>query len=147
MGLTIRKGNPPGIVIHHSLTKDGKVVDYDAIKRYHMEEKGWASIGYHWLIEQQGDKICTIEGRPANTIGAHCEGQNNMIGICVVGNYDAGHDVLDGEKFEALVVLVKNLMALYGLKSENVHRHHEYASKSCPGTGFPWVEFISRISK
>jgi N-acetylmuramoyl-L-alanine amidase len=144
--MKLLNGPPKGIVVHHSLTEDGKVPDYDAIKKYHIEEKGWDDIGYHWVIELQGDKIATIEGRPANTYGGHTVGHNDMVGICVVGNYDVGHDILFPEKMDALVALTKNLMNMYGFTTADIHKHHEYAPKTCPGSGFPWDEFIGRLA-
>lgn len=138
---------PQGIIIHHSLTHDGKSVDYDAIRRYHMEEKGWNDIGYHFLIEQTGDVISTITGRDVRTIGAHCIGKNDHIGICVVGNYDVGCEVLSAEKMDALVALTVNLMSQFNLPLESIHRHSEYAPKTCPGSGFPWEDYLARVQE
>jgi N-acetylmuramoyl-L-alanine amidase len=136
---------PQGIIVHHSLTKDGKVVDYDAIKRYHMREKGWSDIGYHFIIEQVGDEVVTIDGRPLHISGAHCIGKNNYAGICVVGNYDIGKEILSDEKMEALVALTANLMIMFDISIEKIKRHHDYHPKSCPGTGFPWEEYLDLV--
>lgn len=104
------------IVIHHSLTKDGQVVDFQAIRRYHMSyringtivgrdeflsrrtsgevgsfEEPWSDIGYHVVIERVGSNVEAIIGRMPNSRGAHCrELRMNMVGIglCVVGNFD-----------------------------------------------------------
>jgi len=141
-----REGLPKGIVIHHSLTKDGKVEDYAGIKRYHIEEKKWDDIGYHFVIEQSGDKVAIITGRPADMIGAHCEGHNDMIGICVVGNYDVGFETLSQEKMNELVALVKNLFSMYGLGPTDVFKHSRFAPKTCPGNNFPWYDFMHNIS-
>jgi len=102
-------------MLHHSLTKDGKVVDTVAIKRYHTSwryngmiitedeardliGKGihgviapWKDIGYQWTIERVEGIVHTIEGRSMEEDGAHCkEGNMNRqsIGICLVGNYN-----------------------------------------------------------
>ena len=141
-----RNGNPPGIVVHHSLTKDGKTESYNSINKYHIEEMDMDMIGYAFLIEQVGDKVMTIVGRPVDVLGGHTVGHNDMIGICVVGNYDKGQEVLSEEKMEALVNLTKGLMAQFGLSPSQVHRHSEYAPKTCPGSGFPWTDFIGRLS-
>jgi N-acetyl-anhydromuramyl-L-alanine amidase AmpD len=137
---------PKGIVVHHSLTKDGKVSDFEGMRRYHMEEKGWTDIGYHFVIEQVGNEITTRIGRDPSEIGAHCVGKNNYIGICVVGNYDVGHDTLSRAHLAALVNLTLNLMLMYNLNVSSIHKHSEFAPKSCPGTGFPWSEYIQRVS-
>ena len=49
--------NPQYIIFHHSLTKDGTVVDWEAMRRYHEQVNGWSDIGYHYGIERVGKGI------------------------------------------------------------------------------------------
>lgn len=138
---------PKGIIIHHSLTKDGNVSDYEGIRRYHIQEKGWNDIGYHFIIELDNGKIATKKGRDSNKIGAHCVGKNDYIGICLVGNYDKGKEIVSPEKMQALVKLVITMLKKYKLTIASIHKHSEYASKTCPGSGFPWEEFIKKVKE
>lgn len=138
---------PTHIVIHHSLTADGKVVDTQAIRRYHMETNGWKDIGYHSLIELINNRYEVLLGRMWTEDGAHCK-ENGMnrcsLGICVVGNFDQT-DVPE-EAFKLLVRLVNSMQQIYNIPVANVKRHSEYATyKSCPGTRFPWDRFIAAI--
>lgn len=78
--------NVTKLIIHHSLTKDGQVADWGAIRKYHMEVNGWDDIGYHWGIERVGNGVVLQTGRPETMVGAHTKGMNDQsIGICVVG--------------------------------------------------------------
>lgn len=132
-----------GIIIHHSATKDGKVVDYNAIRRYHMIEKKWSDIGYHFVIENVDGKIKVFSGRPLDVTGAHCVGKNSCIGICCVGNYDV--DDLPDEILSELVTLCNRMMAQFKLKKSTVEPHNKYAPKTCPGKKFPWDKFMSLL--
>ncbi|BCS53302.1 peptidoglycan recognition family protein [Geobacter sp. SVR] len=135
---------PKGIIIHHSLTKDGTVSDFEGIKRYHMEEKGWDDIGYHFLIENMNGTINICTGRPINKTGAHTVGHNDCIGVCVVGNFDLAPP--DEAHMNTLVQLTLALLGQFPyLTPDDIHRHSEYAPKSCPGKLFPWDKFISTI--
>lgn len=134
---------PTGIIIHHSLTKDGKTVDWDAIKRYHIDHNKWSDIGYHVGVERINSVLTSLTGRPINQIGAHCLGHNDTIGICIVGNFDLAppdHDLL---RYAA--ELTANYLFMFGLNISTIHRHHDYAAKSCPGTKFPWERFIGLV--
>ena len=136
-------GPPKGIIIHHSLTKDGKTESWASIKKYHMEEKGWDNIGYHLGLEYVGDKVMIIEGRPMNMQGGHCVGKNTWLGICVVGNFD--QEKCPSDKFESLVELVRALVGQYKFTKEQIQPHNKYAPKSCPGKLFQFQELITRV--
>lgn len=127
------------IIIHHSLTKDGLTVSWDAIRKFHMEQNGWSDIGYHYGIELFPDgKYHIVTGRPLNKAGAHCkeEGMNQHgIGFCFVGNYD-----LIAPPTEMLTQgaqYVRGLMEMFRIIPANVRGHRDYATyKSCPGRLF-----------
>ena len=132
-----------GIIIHHSLTRDGKTVDWDGIKRYHMQENKWIDIGYHAGVERIGGVLTTLTGRPINQLGAHCVSYNDHIGICIVGNFDLAPP--DDEMLDFAAITVAGYLCLLSLGVETIHRHNEYATKSCPGKLFPWSRFIELV--
>lgn len=132
---------PTKIILHHSLTDDGKLLSsFDAIKRYHMEHNGWSDIGYHFLLEYVGGKLIWEEGRDILTHGAHCLEENyTSIGICIVGNFDK--DFLTDEHVQMIlqkqteleILLDQNLPILF---------HREYAPyKTCPGKNITYDMF------
>jgi N-acetylmuramoyl-L-alanine amidase len=137
------------IIIHHSLTEDGKEVDWNAIRKYHIEHNGWIDIGYHYGIEQVGNEYQIQIGRPEWAIGAHTleQGMNGKsIGICVVGNYDLAPP--PEAAMELLVILVADLCAKYRLSEQRIVPHNLYAPyKSCPGTKFPMDELRQKVKK
>lgn len=135
---------PTHIIIHHSLTKDSSTVSWGAIRRYHVETKGWSAIGYHAGIELVGDVYETLFGRMPDEVGAHTVGMNaKAIGICVVGNFDV--DDLPSKALEKLVEICRYFMRTYSISVENVGKHSEFAPKSCPGTKFPWDRLIEAL--
>lgn len=132
------------IVIHHSLTKDGKELNWRAIRKFHIEEHGWRDIGYHYGIERVGDDITIQYGRPVTQIGAHVAGMNsNTIGICIVGNYDKIKPPKD--MLERAGAVVRTLQSAFAVPRSRVIGHREAQKmlgmkkeerKSCPGTKF-----------
>ncbi|MCK5517643.1 MAG: N-acetylmuramoyl-L-alanine amidase [Desulfobulbaceae bacterium] len=135
---------PKGIIIHHSATRDTDSISYDAIRRFHVGEKGWDEIGYHYLIERVSGKSVLFTGRGLQYYGAHCKGKNDSIGICVVGNYDdTGTAIFTDGKIETLINTLTGLLFIYPkIKVSDIHFHREYADKTCPGTRFPKIETI-----
>lgn len=139
---------PTHLIIHHSLTEDGKTVSWDAIRRYHIDTNGWRNIGYHYGIELINSTYEVLVGRMQDEIGAHCKegGMNRCsLGICVVGNFDLAP--VPAAQMDKLVQLVRSLRIVFDIPAECVQRHHDYATyKSCPGTKFQWSEFKGRIA-
>lgn len=82
------------LIVHHSATANS-ASDWSAVVRsiwdFHVNVRGWADIGYNWLIAPTGQ---VFEGRGDDILGAHfgCEGlpgngNINTTGICVIGTY------------------------------------------------------------
>ena len=136
---------PKSIVFHHSLTKDGEVKDFTAIRNYHMYTLGWRDIGYHYIMEKVNGVATVIKGRPENMSGAHTK-QDNMnnesIGICIVGDYDKTE--LPHDLFDEAVKLITDIRNRYG--DLPLRKHSEFANKTCPGLNFPFERLVRETS-
>jgi N-acetylmuramoyl-L-alanine amidase len=138
---------PTNIILHHSATEDSGTVSWSAIRRYHTHELGWTAIGYHFGIELVNDRYEVLMGRMMNVAGAHCKQENmnnKSVGICFVGNFD-----LKPPEDSLLMVgknLIRSLMEILRIPKQNIYRHTDFAKyKTCPGTKFPFNEFINAL--
>ena len=134
--------NPRNIIIHHSLTKDGKTVSWNAIRKYHLS-LGWRDIGYHYGIELVDDHHEILVGRMMNESGAHCKQQNmnyRSLGICCIGNFDVDH--VPKKQWQLCLKLVRSLVDVLQLPIDNIYGHNAFAHyKSCPGTNWSMDNF------
>jgi hypothetical protein len=133
---------PKYILLHHSLTKDGQTVSWDAIRQYHKTapEYGFDDIGYHWGVELVGNHYEVLAGRMMNENGAHCPGRNNdSLGICVIGNFDLAP--VPPAQWSLTVHLVSSLCDVLRIPFDNIKGHRDYSSKTCPGKYFDMEAF------
>ena len=130
------------IIIHCAATRpewmEGQSVDAkrDEIRRWHVDGNEWNDIGYHYVIDRDGQ---VARGRALETQGAHTSGHNaNSIGICLVGGH--GSSVNDpfsanytDAQDQALRVLINELQVrIPGIKK--ISGHNDYTkAKACPG--------------
>ena len=72
------------VVVHHTDTYEDQDVDYDNVYKWHVEDRGFKDVGYHFLILRNGDLQVA---RPISKTGAHClKGHNPYsIGLAFVG--------------------------------------------------------------
>ncbi|QSM00586.1 N-acetylmuramoyl-L-alanine amidase [Oceanospirillum phage vB_OliS_GJ44] len=112
------------IVIHCSDSPNGRVDTAEDIHRWHLEN-GWSGIGYHYVIERNGD---VKPGRPHYWEGAHEKSVNHCsLGICLVGT-----DQFTDAQWINLESLVDQLLVQYPGVPVSGHRDHK-PSKKCPG--------------
>lgn len=120
------------IIVHCTATPEGRVETVESIRRMH-KAKGWADIGYHYLIGLNGERW---NGRNVNLVGAHCEGYNtNSIGVCYVGGCDKNmkaKDTRTDKQKAALIALLKDLRKLYPKAKIVSHRDLDRKGKACP---------------
>lgn len=104
------------------------------IRRWHVEERGWRDIGYHWVIDRDGS---VAPGRPETEIGAHVEGHNRgTIGVCLLGGYGASADDPFEKNFTVnQEVAMRRLVGEIKVRTviRKVSGHNDYAAKACPG--------------
>lgn len=115
-----------GFMVHHSAGPDTQRIR--DIQSYHMDNNGWADIGYNFLIDKDGG---VFEGRGWNTVGAHASGANTAnIGVCVIGDYSSrvpSRGVRDS--LQGLYVVANERAG----KTLTVRTHRDVNPTACPG--------------
>ncbi len=152
---------PYRITIHHtsepfsSLDAAAGRHEVRRTQAFHQDMRGWADIGYHFLIDPAGR---VYQGRELRWQGAHAgrsrDGVINHnvgnLGVCLLGNFvpqpDRGPDYARGqqptpEQFAALERLVDRLREEYGISRSQVWGHSHFRETACPGPALEaWAE-------
>lgn len=126
------------LVLHH--TFDPSAAHFrgepsvEAILRYHVVDKGWHNLAYHYLIAPDGT---TWLGRPLDAIGTHTVGHNDhSVGVCLILNGDVEDP--SPAQTQACATILRTLCQRFHLKPERNFAegrgfHRDYANKTCPG--------------
>ena len=117
------------IIIHCSDTPNGRPDTADAIQSWHTQPppsgNGWPHIGYHHVIETDGNTVATLAH---DMLGYHVAGRNaRSIGVCLIGR-----DQYSLQQWVALYDLLKVLEATYLGVAVMGHRELD-PKKTCPG--------------
>ncbi len=118
------------MVLHHTAlpATDGPL----EIQLKHTKDKGWADIGYHFVIDDQG---VIYEGRDIGVRGAHVGGHNTgTIGIALTGNFE--HTDPTDAQLESVMALGRYLAYEYQLTHLAGHRDFQPGDTVCPGEHF-----------
>lgn len=130
------------ITVHHSAMEPTGAAVEDAAKQIRSIQtghfrKGYADIGYHYLIDSQGR---IWEGRDKRFQGAHAgnaEANQRNLGICLLGNFVSVAPTPAQER--ALRSLIEAERGRYGVPREQIFGHGEVrqyftgATTECPG--------------
>jgi len=114
------------VVIHCSDSDFPHHDDIEIIKHWHVAERGWSDVGYHFVLTKDGG---VHFGRPTEKSGAHVKNYNHSsIGICLTGR-----SVFSEKQIESCIRLCRILKNLYGLEAHDFLGHKELdKSKTCP---------------
>ncbi|MDN5785731.1 N-acetylmuramoyl-L-alanine amidase [Pseudorhodobacter sp.] len=136
------------IVVHCSATrpdwmKSASFAEQVAeIRRWHVQDRGWNDIGYHWLISRSGQ---VLMGRPENVIGAGVAGHNSgVIHVCLLGGAGSAETDHFSDHFTSSQnITLRQVLDGIGMRTQirRISGHNEYAAKACPGfTVSQWLK-------
>lgn len=122
------------VIVHCSATRPSSKVTADTIRSWHVHNRKWRDIGYHYVIERSGN---VVTGRPLYLAGAHTIGHNrHSIGICLVGGINEETGLAEANftyyQYKKLVDLLLSICDRYSLGLEDVFGHRDFANRSCP---------------
>ena len=83
------------IILHCSATREGQDISTETIRGWHVNERGWSDIGYHFVVLLDG----TVDkARPVERQGAHVRGHNkgSMPSFDPMNQYIGDYTPLDG---------------------------------------------------
>lgn len=136
------------LVVHHTAVKvtgDSRsgVERMRALYQYHAVNRGWGDVGYHYLIDEDGQ---IYEGKAGGkyVVGGHAYCNNvNTLGIALLGNFEVEKPSQD--QMKALQWLLDDLADTYDIDldgnatyhgetySSPILGHGDLLATSCPG--------------
>lgn len=117
------------VFIHCSASDHESHDDISVIRKWHVEERHFNDIGYHYFIKKSGE-IQT--GRPLDKVPAAQKGHNEgSIAICL-----SGLDHFTEKQFKALKALCHQIDTQHTV---TFHGHREVSNKTCPNFNYKEV--------
>ena len=138
------------ITIHHTAMPDDDEADLGGsvklrlqkILYLHKHHQNWADIGYHFIIDQNGN---IWEGRSLKYQGAHAQGNNNLgnIRVALIGNFET-HNAPEKQK-KALINFVHKKKKKYNVSDNNIFPHEHFTGTKCPGKNM--IPLVNQLRK
>jgi len=133
------------LMIHHSAGGDTAGLETEAFRTWHVTERGWADIGYHYVVERIGVTYQALAARPLFMPGAHCPGWNQTaVGICLAGNFEAAPP--PSRQLEVAARLTAGLCAALLIPPAAILQHRDHRATACPGRHFALAAFRRQVA-
>lgn len=119
------------LIVHHSAgIRSATMEDIEAIHTDPRKKpRPYSSIGYHWVIEEDGIRRM---GREFPRTGAHCPPNEGKLGVCLPGdNTGVNGQPWTTDQEMGLWQLVHDLRNL--MPWLTIARHSEFRQTECPG--------------
>lgn len=139
--------DPDTIVIHHSLSPDRGLGDWQDIVKWHYIDNGWDHVGYHYGVEEMNGLLVCHKGRPEIYKGAHSIPVNsNSLAVCIIGNFDL--EPPSPVILDAAAQVVRELVERYSIPFHSIKGHSEtMQNRTCPGAYFDMDSFRDKVKK
>ncbi len=138
------------ITVHHTAELPAMSTRTDAelvkgVQRFHQDDRGWADIGYHYLIGRDGR---VYQGRELHIQGAHAGGGNNVenLGVSVIGDFSDG--LPTDTTLATLEGFLRAQMRIHDVDADQLFGHREFKPTACPGDAlFGWLKAYREKSR
>lgn len=135
-----------GLVVHHSGSQGDEHQEHPkcleevrAIQRFHMHERGWLDIAYHWVICPHG---VAFEGRSMRVRSAAQgtdAGNAGWLAACVLGVGSPEYVKRNPRALDAILG-VRALVVHQRPSASGVRPHSDFHATECPGEGLRrWI--------
>lgn len=131
------------VIIHHAaFFVENDIDTLLEVQRVHRNQRGWADVGYHFLVGQNG---IIYEGRDWHVRGTHVETFNTgSLGICLLGNFMT--QAPTAPQLNSTLSLINWASERLNLSHIASHRHFNPQTQ-CPGDNlFPYMEQFASAS-
>jgi hypothetical protein len=121
------------LTVHHSGVSLGDNRDAPARFRSHQrahQARGWPDIAYHLLIDRNGN---VYEGRPIGAVGDTATNYDpkGHLGVLCEGHF--GEQRPTPDQLGALAAVLGWASSRFGVVTEEIRGHLDYADTACPG--------------
>lgn len=108
----------------------------EAIRGWHVNERGWSDIGYHYVIERSGE---LKKGRKESKRGAHTLGHNSDIGLCLCG--------LSGKFEQSQMRSLERFIVDNYTRISEVCQHSNFEPKKphCAGLTYSQMKYLNNL--
>ena len=116
------------ITIHHAASSNNATaLDF---ARYHVNEKGWPGIGYHFVIDRSGNIFQTNDLKSVSYHNGY--NNTNALGVSMVGNMEL--EEMTAAQSKALLWLIRKLKRqVKSIKYLVGHKEYVPGHTVCPG--------------
>lgn len=130
--LVPHSGSLQYLTVHHAGgNKGAQGIDrYQIWQNYHMDDKGWGDIAYHYIIHRNGTVYAARDIQYRGDTGTNYNTNRHFL-VVVEGSFN-GH-FPTAAQYQSLPVVLAWGAQRHGISTDFIGGHRDYAATSCPG--------------
>jgi N-acetyl-anhydromuramyl-L-alanine amidase AmpD len=115
------------VFLHCSASDHAHHDNVETLRQWHVLDRGWSDIGYHFLINFDGELRNCL---PLSMTPAEQKGRNTgSIAICLSGGQNGKANAFTAKQYDTLLRLCTAINQAYAGRV-TLHSHHEVANKA-----------------